>query len=130
MGNINAVQDSSCIIWINIGDEFCVHLQPVVLSCPVFQGNVNCSWTKIGSADTDLHYSRELFPGSVGDFAIVNLLGKSSNSLLLFYIEITLVYAIGNDIFSSLASAELVKYQSLFTGIDHFAVVECFEFCA
>ena len=54
----------------------------------------------------------------------MDLLGKLSRFFLLAGIECALVHAVHDHGISQLASCQLVQHQALFTGIDHFAVVQ------
>ena len=51
-------------------------------------------------------------------------LGKFSDLFLLFYIESPFVHAVGNDIISELSPCQLVKHQTLLSGIDHLSVIQ------
>ena len=46
------------------------------------------------------------------------------NAVLLFYIELALVHSVCNNRISELSAGQLVKNETLLTGIDYLAVVE------
>ncbi len=56
----------------------------------------------------------------------MNLFGKRRRFFLLAGIERVLVHAVHDHGIPELTSGQMVQHQTLFTGVDHFAVVERF----
>ena len=57
----------------------------------------------------------------------MDLVCKVRKLLLLFKIECTLVYAVHHNVVSQLTAGHVVHNQSLFAGVDDFAVIQRFK---
>ena len=126
--DVNRIQNCCCIIRVYIADEFCFHLEQVILLCPVFQCKIHGTRTKVTAADSDLNDCCEFFACCICDFSGMNFLCKISDFFLLFYIKCTFVNAICFHCISKLTTSHMVKYKTFFSCIDDFSIVECFEF--
>ena len=58
----------------------------------------------------------------------MNGICEISRFLLLRNIEVTLIDAVCHDILAKLSAAELMQYQTLFTGINHGTIIQFFIF--
>ena len=130
MCNINGIQNCCRIIRVNIADEFCFHLKVTGFLCPVFKTNIDRTGTKITSANTDLYNRCKFFTSFIGNLTGMYFFCKISNLVLLFYIECSLIYTVYTDIFAKLSSDQMMKYSSVFTGINDLAIIKFLElFC-
>ncbi len=125
---VNAIQYRSRIVGIYIADEFCFHFECVIYLSPVLQSQIHGTGPQVTAADTDLHNSGKFLSCRVCNFAIVNLICKFCNFLLLLNIKAALVHTIGLDSSPQLAPGHMMKHSALLSGIDHLAIVKSFEF--
>ena len=58
----------------------------------------------------------------------VYLIGKISNSLLLLHIEFTLIHTICHNSFSKLSTGQLMKNQTVLSGVNDCTVVKLLKF--
>ena len=124
MGHVNGLEDARRVVGVHVADEAGLQLQAVVLSGPVFQGDVHGAGAEVAAADADLHDGGELLTGGVRDLAGVDLLGKCRGLFLLAHIERALVDPVLDDGVAELTAGELVEHQALFAGVDHLSVIE------
>ena len=124
VGQIQIAQDTGGVVGINIRDEGSLHFQGIIDLCPVLQRQIDGTGAQIGTADADLADGSELLTGSVGDLPGVNLVRELRDPLLLAYIEFPLVNTVSYHVLAQLSTAQVVQNQTLFTGVDHFAVIQ------
>ena len=127
MCNIDRIKYGCSIIRIYVADEFGFHLECIVLLSPVLQCKIHCTRAKITTTDTDLNNGCKLFAGCVCNLAGMHLVCEIRDTVLLLYIESTLVNAICLHSVTELSSCELMKNESVLSGIDHSSVVKLLE---
>ena len=125
---VDTIQNCCCIIRVYIADEFCFHLECVVFLCPVLQCKIHCTWSKVTSANTDLNYSCKLFTCCICDLSGMYLVCKICNSILLFYIKRTFVYAICLDCITQLSACHMMKYKTFLACIHNFTIIKSCKF--
>ena len=128
MCNIDRIKYSCRIIRVYVTDEFGFHLECVILLSPVLKCKIHCTRSEITSTDTDLYNRCKFLTGSVCDLSCMYFICKICDLSLLFCIECTLVHSVSLYRFSKLSTCHVMKYQTFLSCIDHFSVIECFEF--
>ncbi len=124
MLHIRAFKNSRSIVRIDIADEFCLHLELAVSSCPVLKCDIHRSRAKIRTADTDLDNCRKLLACRVCQFTCMNLVGERSNSLLLFHVKFAFIDSVSFYFFTELAACQMMKNQAILSRVDHCAVIQ------
>ena len=84
---VDRIQNSCCVIRVNVADEFCFHFEAAVFLCPVFQSQIHRTRAKVASADTDLHNGGEFFTCCVGDLTCMYFVRELCDAVLLLYVE-------------------------------------------
>ena len=124
MSDVNVAENSGCVIRIDVTDELCIHLEETLRLRPVLKCEVHRAWTEVTSADTDLNDRGKLLAGCIGDLTGMNLLRECGDALLLLNVECALVFTVCHNILTELSTGQLVKYETLLTGVDHITVIE------
>ena len=124
MRDVNVTENSGCVIRIDITDELCIHLEETLRLRPVLECEIHRARTQVTSADTDLNDRGKLLAGCIGDLTGMNLLREFGDALLLLYVECALVLTVCDHILTELSAGQLVKHETLLTGVDHITVVE------
>ena len=115
------------IIRIYVADELRIHLECAVLLCPVLKCKIHCTRTKVTTTDTDLYNRFELLTGCICDLAIVYLICKLCNTVLLLYVKCSLIHAICLDWLAKLTTCHLMKNQTVLSCIDNGTIVKLLE---
>ena len=125
---VDRIQNSCCVIRVNVADEFCFHFEAAVFLCPVFQSQIHRTRAKVASADTDLHNGGEFFTCCVGDLTCMYFVRELCDAVLLLYVESTFVYAVCRNGVSELAAGQLMKHETVLSGVDDSTVVKLLKF--
>ena len=125
--HIDGAQHVHGIVWVDVADEACFHLQGAFGASPVLKCQIHSSWAQIASADADLHDGRESLASCVGYLTVMHFSREVGDPLLLLNVERALVDSIRHNGIAQLSSGQVMQNQALFAGVDHGAVVQLGE---
>ena len=128
MSYVDRVQHSCCIIRVNVADEFCFHLEQTLFLSPVLQSKIHSTRTKVTAADTDLYYCREFFSCGISNLTGMYFIGEFCDLFLLCHIESSFVHTISHNSVTQLSAGQLMKNETVLTGIDHCTIIQLFKF--